>query len=109
MTLRLTRPLVVFDIESTGRDPTTDRIVELALVVLRPLPAADEQLPLFAAAATHEQRVYEWRINPGIPIPAEASAVHGINDADVAGAPPFSAVAAEVAALFAGADVSGFN
>ncbi len=108
MSLKLVRPLVVFDIESTGKDPTTDRIVELALVVIKPLPPDPVALPLFSGSGV-EQRVYEWRINPGIPIPPEATAVHGISDADVADAPPFSAVAEHVAGLFQGADISGFN
>jgi DNA polymerase III subunit epsilon len=106
--LRLTRPLVVFDIESTGKDPTTDRIVELALVTLKPLPPEEGVLPLFASVGV-EQRTYEWRVNPEMPIPQEASAIHGISDDDVKDAPTFAMLAPVVAGLFAGADVSGFN
>ncbi|MFQ5745862.1 MAG: exonuclease domain-containing protein [Gemmatimonadota bacterium] len=84
--------LIAFDIESTGLDPAEDRIVELAIV--RP----GEPEPLLCE-----------RFNPGVPIPAAASAVHGIRDADVAGCPPFAARAAEIQALLEGAILIGFG
>jgi len=62
------RPWVGFDLETTGANPSSARIVTAAIVG----PEAD-------AGAT-------WLVNPGIPIPAEATAVHGISDADVASA-----------------------
>ena len=71
-TLKLTRPIVCFDLETTGVDPQTDRIVELS--VLRVEPDGSRQ------SRTR-------RINPGRPIPKEATAVHGISDADVADQP----------------------
>jgi len=108
MSLRLSRPLIVFDIESTGTDPITDRIVELALVVIKPLPPDPSQLPLFAGAGI-EQHTYQWRVNPQMPIPAGASAIHHIFDHDVAESPLFEVLAPEIAQIFAGADVSGFN
>ena len=70
--LSLTRPLVVFDLETTGLDPQADRVVEIAL--LRASPAAR---PLRDCLVLH----------PGRPIPAAATAVHGLTDAHVAGAP----------------------
>jgi len=93
-TLRLQRPLVVFDLETTGLDPVQDRIVEIACVTL--LPDGTRQ---------------EWcrRVNPGRPIEPAATAVHGIRDADVAGEPRFEAIAPEAHARFAGADLAGFN
>lgn len=83
-------PVVAFDLETTGTDPATDRIVELAILVPG-MPA----------------RVF--RVNPGIPIPPAATAIHGIGDGDVAGAPPFAAIAAEVQRLLAGATLLGYN
>ena len=62
-------PLVVFDLETTGPDRLTDRIVEVAAVKVAP---------------DGEVSVFETRVNPGVKIPSEATAVHGITDADVA-------------------------
>ena len=68
MSLSLTKPLVFFDIESTGISTTKDRIVEIYLIKLK--------------ADGTEDHLHEF-YNPGIPIPAEASAIHGISDDDV--------------------------
>lgn len=90
----LTRPLAVFDIESTGLNRKTDRIIDLAIVCLHP---------------GGKRTGHTFRVNPEQPIPAEAAAVHGITDDDVKDAPPFRAVAAEVANLLDGCDLAGFN
>jgi len=92
--IELQRPLAVFDIESTGTSPRADRIVEMALVMLLP----------DGASATHV-----YRFCPCIPIPPEATRVHGITDADVAGCPTFAERAAEIAALLRDADIGGYN
>ncbi len=92
--MQLQRPLVVFDLETTGTDRTQDRIVEFGAVRLLP----------DGSRRTHAQRV-----NPGRPIPPGATRVHGITDADVAQSPPFAQVAPELLALFEGADIGGFN
>lgn len=92
--LELTRPLIVFDLETTGLDTSSDRIVELGLVRL--LPGG-------------ERSSRSWLVHPGQPIPAAASAVHGIRDEDVAGSPRWEDIAVEVFDCFAGCDVSGFN
>jgi len=102
-TLRLLRPLVVFDLETTGLDPATDRIVELGCVKL--LPAG----PGAGGATVHPREIRTWRINPGRPIVPAASAIHGITDADVARCPTFDALAREIHAYFAGHDLAGFN
>lgn len=73
--------LVAVDTETTGRDPEVDRVVEIAIVRRR---GADEILRT------------SWLVNPGRPIPKEASDVHGIDDEAVKDAPAFDAVAAEV-------------
>lgn len=93
----MTRPLVSLDLETTSADPATARIVEIALVRVESL---DPRAP-------RASRV--WRVNPGAPIPAEATAVHGITDADVASAPTFEAIATAVGAELIGADLVGYN
>jgi DNA polymerase-3 subunit epsilon len=87
-------PLVVFDLETTGTDRLNDRIVEIAAIRFR------KDAPL---------DVFERRVNPGIRIPRESTAVHGITDDDVHDLPPFAAIAAEVAAFFEGAALAGYN
>jgi len=90
----LDRPLVFFDLETTGLDTKTDRIVELALIKITPQGDVLERVR---------------RFNPGIPIPAGATAVHGITDEDVTEEPPFCARARALAELLEGCDLSGFN
>ena len=92
--LRLERPLVVFDMEATGLNKRTDRIVSIGLVRYEPAGPAAQICYL---------------IKPGIPIPAEATAIHGITDEDVAAAPTFAEMADILAAHFAGADLAGYN
>jgi DNA polymerase-3 subunit epsilon len=92
--LTLDRPLAALDLESTGVDPASDRVVEVAVLTL--LPGGGQEL-------------YHRRVNPGVPIPAAATAVHGIADADVADAPPFAAIAAELFATLFGCDLAGFG
>jgi DNA polymerase-3 subunit epsilon len=92
--LALRRPLAVVDLETTGTDVKTDRIVEISVLKVHP-DGRRQQLT--------------WRVNPGIPIPAAASAIHHITDADVAGLPTFAALAGEVLAFLEGADLCGFN
>ncbi len=94
MKLKLKNPLVFFDLETTGTNINTDRIVEICY--LKVYPNGNEESKTM-------------RINPGMPIPAEASAVHGIYDADVAGCPTFKEVARKVAADIEGCDLAGFN
>lgn len=91
---QLERPLAVLDIESTGTNPRTDRIIELSIVKIPP---------------KGERRILTYKVNPGIPIPPEATAIHGIRNEDVAGAPLFQAVAAEVYKELDGCDLGGYN
>jgi DNA polymerase-3 subunit epsilon len=94
MTLALTRPLASLDIESTGVDPVNDRIIQFGVVVLHP----------------NGQRVeFEKLFNPGIPIPAEATEIHGITDEMVKLAPPFAEFAAQLHAGLRGKDLLGYN
>lgn len=92
--LPLDRPLVVFDLETTGLATAEDKIIEVAYEKI--LPSGE------IVAAVH-------RINPGRPIPPEATAIHHINDTDVVDAPSFAKLSYELWNMFDGADVSGFN
>ena len=101
--LRLDRPLIVFDLETTGTNPATDRIVQLAIVRFEPnIKPAGRRRP-------QKPRSFVRNFHPGRPVPAAATAVHGIGDEDVADAPPFGEVARWLAAEFAECDVAGFN
>ncbi len=94
MKLSLTRPIVFFDIEATGLNIATDRIVELCLLKVYP-DGSEEALT--------------QRFNPGIHISEEATAVNGIKDEDVANSPSFKEKANEIANKFKGCDIAGFN
>lgn len=91
----LERPVVFFDIEATGTDPLRDRLVELSVVRVSPLPVAIE------APRT-------WRVNPTVRIPSEASEVHGISNDDLRDAPTFPEIADEIIEIFKDADLAGF-
>jgi DNA polymerase-3 subunit epsilon len=92
--LNLARPLVFFDLETTGIDPATDRIVEISALRVEPDGGRDSRTR---------------RINPGRPIPAAATAVHGIRDEDVRDEPSFRQVARGLLEFLDGADLAGFN
>lgn len=96
MKLNLKRPLVFFDLETTGINITRDRIVEIAIVKLVP-------------GKETEPEVKTRRVNPEMPIPAEATAIHHITDADVAGQPTFRQIAKSLAEYIKGCDIAGFN
>ena len=92
--LGATKPLAVFDLETTGTYVRADRIVEFAVLRID-----------VDGTATYKVR----RLNPEMPIPADATAVHGISDADVAAEPTFRQVARSLAAFLEGCDLVGFN
>lgn len=92
--LQLDRPLVAFDLETTGTAVDRDRIVEIAMVRVEP---------------DGSRRTFRSLVNPQMPIPPGASKVHGITDADVAEAPILAAIAPEIIALLDGADLAGYN
>lgn len=94
MELNLTKPIIFFDLETTGLDFQKDRIVEISYVKVFP-------------NGTEESRTI--RVNPERPIPAEATAVHHITDADVAGERPFRDIARDLARTFTGCDIAGYN
>ena len=94
MKLNLTRPLAFFDLEATGINIGADRIVEISVIKLHP-------------DGTDEAKT--WRVNPGIPIPAEVSLIHGIYDEHIKDEPTFAQLAADVAAFIADSDLAGYN
>lgn len=94
MDLNLQNPIVFFDLETTGISIVKDRIVEIS--VLKVYPNGKE-----------EQRTI--RVNPEMPISAEASAVHGITDEDVKDCPTFRMIAKELANYIEGCDLGGYN
>jgi DNA polymerase-3 subunit epsilon len=92
--LNLKRPLAFFDLESTGVDFVKDRIVEIGILRINP----DD---------TKESKNY--RLNPTIPIPIEASKIHGIYDEDVITSPTFKEAAKELFDFLDPCDLAGFN
>ena len=94
MELHLKKPIIFFDLETTGTNITKDRIVEISMIKIMP-------------NGTENERTI--RLNPEMPIPAEATAVHGITDEDVANCRTFKMVAKELAQSFVGCDIAGFN
>lgn len=93
--LSITRPLAVLDLESTGVNTKRDRIVEITIARCDPDP--------FRTQAMHSL------VNPGIPIPKDAAAIHGITDADVRESPTFERIVPYVVRLLGGADVIAYN
>jgi DNA polymerase III subunit epsilon len=94
MDLNLTRPLAIFDLETTGTNVATDRIVEIAIVKAMPDGSSE---------------IYSKRVNPGMPIPRESTMIHGITDVDVADCPHFKDLARELDEFLKDSDLSGYN
>ena len=94
MELNLKNPIVFFDIESTGLNVATDRIVEISIVKINP---------------DGSEEIKTRRINPTIPISPEAQKVHGISDEDVKNEPTFAQIAKSLAKWMEGCDIAGYN
>lgn len=86
-------PLVVFDAETTGKEPETARIVEVGTA-------------RFDGARI---RPHRRLVNPGCPIPPDATAIHRIRDEDVAAAPPFGRIAGQLVDYLTGPRLAGYN
>lgn len=94
MKLNLEKPVVFFDLETTGTNTVQDRIVEISYLKVSPNGNED---------------MHTRRINPEMHIPEASTAVHGITDDDVRDCPTFKEVAKEIARDFEGSDIAGFN
>lgn len=94
MKLELKRPIVFFDLETTGVDTSKDRIVEISMIKVMPDGSKD---------------IKTRRVNPEMHIPAEATAIHGITDEDVKDEPTFRQLAKSLAQFIQGCDFGGFN
>jgi len=92
--IKLDRPLCVFDIESTGINPRSDRIIEISMIRLNP---------------DGTEETASWLVNPGVPIPEDSTAIHGITDDLVKFCPPFPDVAQEIRRFIGNSDLGGFN
>lgn len=87
-------PIVMVDVETTGTDPSTERVIELAIV---------------RAVRGEILQRDAWLINPGKPIPSDSTKVHGIRDEDVAGKPAFAEVCDELLGALQGAVPAAYN
>ena len=94
MKLNLTKPIVFFDLETTGLKITTDRIVEIAF--LKIFPNGDKEKK-------------NWLVNPTIPIPEEVSNIHGITDEKVKNEPTFKELVNDIFNFIKGCDLGGYN
>ena len=94
MNLSLTKPIIFFDLETTGVNIATDSIVEIS--ILKVFPNGNKESKT-------------WLVNPEIEIPAEAAAIHGITNEKVVTEPTFKELAATVNELIADCDLAGFN
>jgi DNA polymerase-3 subunit epsilon len=92
--LKLVRPIAIVDLETTGLDVQTCRIVELTIFKVQPDGTVDQKTR---------------RINPELPIPSDATRIHGISDDDVAGEPPFRQLARGLVSYLEDADITGFG
>lgn len=94
MELNLRNPIIFLDLETTGINVASDRIVEIALLKINPDGTEEEML---------------YRVNPEMPIPENASNIHGIFDHDVKDEPTFKTIAKTIANFMEGCDLAGFN
>lgn len=94
MKLELKNPIVFFDLETTGINVASDRIVEISYLKIFP-------------NGTEESKTY--RVNPTIPIPKQSSEIHGIFDEDVKDEPTFAEIAKNIAKALEGSDLAGYN
>ena len=94
MELSLTKPICFFDLETTGTNIAKDRIVEISILKIYP---------------NGNKTSKTWLVNPEIPIPEEASSIHGITDEKVAGEPTFKMLSGEVYQMIKDSDLGGYN
>jgi DNA polymerase-3 subunit epsilon len=94
LNLNLKKPIAFIDLETTGINVTTDRIVELSVLKISP---------------NGKEEWMSTRVNPEMPIPAKTTAIHGIKDEDVTKSPTFKEIAKNLASFLEGSDLAGYN
>lgn len=94
MKIQIHKPIVFFDLETTGVNVSTDRIVELSIVKVFP---------------NGNELRKSYRINPEMPIPEQSTAIHHITNEDVANCPTFKQLAKDILQIFVDADIAGYN
>ena len=94
MELKLTKPIVFFDLETTGTNTATDKIVQISLIKVYP-------------DSTEEN--HNFFVNPEIPIPPEATSIHGITNEMVKDKPVFREIARQIVNIINGCDLAGYN
>lgn len=94
MELKLKRPIVFIDLETTGINVSSDRIVEISALKIHP---------------DGREQWLNTRVNPEMPIPEKVTQIHGISDKDVADSPVFREIAKNLAAFLEGCDLAGYN
>ena len=94
MELNLNKPICFFDLETTGTNVAKDRIVEISILKVFPNGTKTSKT---------------WLVNPGIPIPAEATAIHGISNEKVAKEPSFKKLSREIYQMIKDSDLGGYN
>lgn len=94
MNLKISKPICFFDLETTGVNVSIDRIVEIS--ILKVFPNGNKESKT-------------WLVNPGIPIPSEASNIHGITNDIVKNEPNFKIIASDIKAMIHNCDLAGFN
>ena len=92
--LELRRPLLFFDLETTGIDPVTSRVLQIAFLQV---------------LEDGSSREWDSLVNPTVPIPPETTAIHGVTDAMVVDAPTFQELAPVLAPIFQDSDLAGYN
>lgn len=92
--LNLERPVVFFDLETTGVNPTKDKIVEISMLKVHP---------------DGSEETFHSLVNPMCPIPESSTAIHGISNEDVANAPTFAEIALKIAGFIENSDLGGYN
>jgi len=94
MNLKLKKPIVFFDLETTGLQIATDRIVEIAILKIFPNGNKESK---------------SWLVNPTIPIPTETTAIHGISNEKVENEPTFNQLAPKISEMIHNCDLAGYN
>ena len=94
MNLKLEKPVIFFDLETTGVKIATDRIVEISILKIFPNGNKESKT---------------WLVNPTIPIPKETTDIHGISDEKIANEPTFKELASEIAEIMHNCDLAGYN